>query len=235
MTWVFLLIECCLYISYMSIDLADQGWYAISSQLKFIGILFCCFYTVSLILRKKAQSRPLAVSFLFLICSDYFLLFTDSYEAGLCTFLGVQFCFFLYLHHTSGHGSIKSSSIFLTFIVMVSCGILMLLKKAGIQLNSQLILAILYFLMFTSNVVSAIVQCRQQKQINKYCFTVGLLLYFCCDILVGIFNCGDYLMVNQSFFQAVYEFSVIGMWLFYLPGIVVIALSNNEALHEKDV
>ena len=50
-------------------------------------------------------------------------------------------------------------------------------------------------------------------------FALGLTLFVGCDVCVGIFNLPGLLP------DALYQFSRIGMWLFYLPSQVLIALS----------
>ena len=50
-------------------------------------------------------------------------------------------------------------------------------------------------------------------------FALGLTLFVGCDVCVGIFNLPGLLP------DALYQFSRIGMWLFYLPSQALIALS----------
>jgi TRAP-type C4-dicarboxylate transport system permease small subunit len=51
-------------------------------------------------------------------------------------------------------------------------------------------------------------------------FAWGLVLFLCCDLCVGVFN------QSALFSDALYAAAKFGMWLFYLPGQVLIALSG---------
>ena len=50
-------------------------------------------------------------------------------------------------------------------------------------------------------------------------FRLGLALFLCCDVCVGAFNAPGLFPVPVT------AFARVGMWLFYLPGQVLIALS----------
>lgn len=51
-------------------------------------------------------------------------------------------------------------------------------------------------------------------------FSIGLWLFLCCDLCVGLFQ------NPQLVPPAVSAFVSVGMWLFYLPAQVLIALSG---------
>ena len=71
---------------------------------------------------------------------------------------------------------------------------------------------------FTSMCVGSFVLSR--LLVIAAAITVGLCLFLCCDLCVAAYQ------FPQILPQAVFEFVRVGMWLFYLPGQVLIALSG---------
>ncbi|MCD7840176.1 MAG: hypothetical protein LUG46_06045, partial [Erysipelotrichaceae bacterium] len=78
------------------------------------------------------------------------------------------------------------------------------------------ILAIIYF---PQLLINTMIAWKDYKNIG-FIFTIGLTLFVCCDICVGLFNITDIGLVH--------EFTRIGMWLFYLPSQVLIVLSGIQ-------
>ena len=82
------------------------------------------------------------------------------------------------------------------------------------------LLAGLYFSQLLSNTIPAWTRRGRQRRI----FAAGLTLFAGCDLCVGLFN-----VLPPS--APLYPVSSVGMWFFYLPSQVLIALS---ALPEKE-
>lgn len=229
-TILFVSIELLIYGVFMTMDVQEIGTNRFNIQLKFISIILCFFYTMLLCILKKARNQWVSLSFLFLICSDYFLLIVDSYTLGICTFLGVQLCYLRALLETGTKPKrfriLKRMGIngFLTGIF------LLLLYAFGIQADGTLIVATLYFVTFAGNLLLAFKTSHRTKKGFDQLFAIGLVLYFLCDINVGIFNLASYMDMAGTFFGKLYQFASIAMWLFYLPGIVLITISNGPFL-----
>ena len=60
-------------------------------------------------------------------------------------------------------------------------------------------------------------------------FFAGLVLFLCCDLCVAAFQFPEYLP------PAVFSFVRVGMWLFYLPGQALIALSGMREVKEREI
>lgn len=220
MTNIFLCVESIIYISFLLHGFIYSES-AFSINLKFLSIIIVFLYSISLWLCKKSQSHTLSISFLFLVCADYFLLIKESYVWGLACFLIVQFCFFIYLKRN-----------YQWLVALISCIVI----ASGIMIFHQptvLVLAVIYFALFTHNLLLAWIQYKEETCLRKRLFSIGMSLYYLCDIQVGIFNMSDYIPVTGKVFQLLYEFSVHGMWMFYLPGVVFIAVSNQRTLYGK--
>lgn len=76
--------------------------------------------------------------------------------------------------------------------------------------------SLFYFTNFLCNVL----QSWSLRGRGTRLFSAGLTLFLCCDLCVGVFN------QPGLFPQALDAFARVGMWLFYLPAQVLIALSG---------
>lgn len=234
-TFLFVFIELFLYGSFLTMDVLEMGSNQISIKLKFISILFCFFYTIRLWILRQDRSRWIRFSFLFLILSDYFLLIQDSYTLGVCTFLGVQLCYLKFL--LEGNAKVRRWRFVRVFgrNLLISGSCLLVLHLIGIELDKTLMVATVYLITFAGNLFFAFSKKRRTKERYDQLFFIGLLLYFLCDINVGIFNLADYVDITGVFMGKLYQFATIAMWLFYLPGIVLITLSNDQTIGESSV
>ena len=203
---LFLILETGLYLAFLVWDLRVGG--AGSNGIKYLGILLCLVFAL------WAGAQPggehltglaLAVT----AVSDVFLLLLDrNYLFGVGLFCLVQLCYGIRIFHANGGKSWWGMRLGLSGVALVSLRVLGLLN----HLNG---LALVYFSNFLCNVLSSL-GCRgvRARQLS-----FGLSLFLCCDLCVGIFQ-------NPALVpSALAEFARIGMWLFYLPGQVLIALS----------
>ena len=78
------------------------------------------------------------------------------------------------------------------------------------------ILALFYFTNFFCNALASLSCSGRSMRL----FSIGLWLFLCCDLCVGLFQ------NPQLVPPAVSAFVSVGMWLFYLPAQVLIALSG---------
>jgi len=232
-TWGFLGIETIIYIMFLTIDCIGVGSNSVSIYLKFAGIVLCVAVNFYYFVTRQAYNRWLCLAFLFLLLSDYHLLITNSYESGVLTFLFVQICFYCFMcSRESSHWG-RKIMIRGIWTIVLDALIMFGLWIAGVDVDRTVVLASLYFLWFTANLWLSFYQWKASRETQIRLFSIGLILYFLCDLNVGIFNLGDYVAVAGSLFTMLYNFAAIAMWLFYLPGIVLITLSNHAALHEE--
>lgn len=159
---------------------------------------------------------PLAL--LFTAGADWFLLIRNKhFLLGVTLFLCVQGLYFLRLHHVGG----SRKFLWLRLVLAVSFTFApVLIPGTATPLN---LLAMLYFSQLLSNTVLA------WALPNLRVFALGLTLFVCCDICVGLFNI---LPAASPLFSA----ASVGMWFFYLPSQVLIALSvrPKEAVLNED-
>ena len=187
-------------------DLLELG--RAGDPVKFSSIVLCaafCFYW-----SRRGGDGLVAGAMALTLCADFFLLVLDrDYALGVAVFCLVQGLYFLRLCRCMGR-----RPRWLLRGVIFALGLGALWGMAALTaLNT---LAIFYFANFVGNALSALEVPGRRGRL----FALGLWLFLCCDICVGVHNAQ--LLLPQWGARAVQ----VGMWLFYLPGQVFIALST---------
>ena len=203
-TLLFLVLEGALYAAFLAMDLAGLG--GLSIWPKYAGILLCLAFACLAAVRGGDRLIPCALACTAL--ADLFLLVLNRYyPLGVAIFLVVQT---LYLLRLRRYGA--DSALWLR----AGLALILALAVYGLGLLSPLnLLVCLYFSQLLSNTCLAwTVKGRSQRL-----FALGLTLFVGCDVCVGLFNLSGLVP------DALYHFARVGMWLFYLPSQVLIALS----------
>lgn len=206
----FLLTQGILYLAFLSLDLTGHGTAAV--YLKDLSIILCLSY--SLYAAFHGGDRLVTLAMGLTVAADCFLLVSgDQLMFGIILFLCVQT---VYLFRLRLLGA--PQALYLRAGLALLIGLLLYSLKLATPLN---LLAGLYFSQLLSNAVLA-------WTTPGRLFAVGLALFVCCDICVGLYNSG---LLSSDFCFMV----SIGMWLFYLPSQVLIVLSAlpKEVLHEN--
>ena len=199
----FLAAESILYAAFLALDLTGQS--AGSVQVKYGGVLLCVLFALSCALRGGDKLVPLALALT--AGADWFLLVrNDNYPVGIALFLCVQAVYYLRLRRGGA-----SAAYPLRAGLALAAGLGLYALKLASPVN---LLAGLYFSQLLSNTVLAWTRKGRRWRI----FAAGLTLFVGCDICVGLFNT---LPAGAPLYPAV----SVGMWFFYLPSQVLIALS----------
>lgn len=187
---VFLGAELLIYLTFLLMDLLRLGD---TTVLKFASI--CMVGLMGVITVPIGEIRW---ALIFTVAADVFLLVLDDYYCiGIALFLLAQICYALYLDDTRG---LVPRMICVALAVGLFCPV-----------GSLEALAAGYITLFFCNLIRA-----GRKTRENPLFFFGMLLYFCCDLCVGMFHIST---------GALYEFARVAMWAFYLPGQVLILLS----------
>lgn len=209
-TAVFLGLELALYAAFLALDLTGQGGATI--WLKYAGVLLCLAFSLWCALRGGDRLVPPALALTAL--ADLFLLVLDRwYPLGVVIFLFAQSAYLIRLRLASGRAwwPVRAGVPLLAALALYALG----------QATALDLLAGLYFSQLAVNAVLAWTQPGRRWRL----FALGLSLFICCDLCVGAFNSPGLVPAGA------YRFAQVGMWLFYLPSQVLIALS---ALPEKE-
>ena len=215
LTAAFLAVEAVIYADFLALDLTGRGGQTI--PIKYGGILLCLVFSLLRALRGGERLVPIALALT--AGADWFLLVrNDCYALGIALFLCVQTVYFLRLRR-AGAGS----GYFLRSGLALGAGLAVYTAGMASPLN---LLAALYFSQLLSNTALAWTLRGRPWRL----FALGLTLFVGCDACVGLFNA---LPAASPLFPA----ASVGMWLFYLPSQVLIALSAlpiKEVSHEEN-
>lgn len=245
---LFILAELAIYVTFLSLDLFSN---VDSSLVKFTGILLCLL--MSLTAMKTAAGKLTALAMAFTVFSDVFLLLrNDHYTLGIASFCAVQLFYFVRLQALSladpttacpaGSSMNRTTRLAVAFpsgsraSFSLRIVVLVLLLLAGPVFKAISIFTALtafYFINLAANVWDSWVLRRQALH-----FALGLTLFLCCDLCVGLNNFSQFSAqlppaLPPFLAQAVptalpswlEAFAAVGMWAFYLPSQVLIVLS----------
>lgn len=189
----FILAESLIYIGFIILDLLHIN----SRYIKYLGIILCLGY--ALLSGKKHRS----VAMIFTLIADFFLLILDShYEIGLVSFIIVQF---IYLYFLGNYDRGYFNMFLLIRGFIIATGTLLLIIFKNLTLINELVL--IYFSNLVLNTI-------QSYLLPNRLLSIGLTLFVCCDICVGLHN-----------INAAYTLATFLMWFFYLPSQVLIVIS----------
>ena len=201
---LFLVLEGAVYAAFLAMDLAGLG--GLSIWPKYAGILLCAAFACRCALR--GGDRLVLPALALTALADLFLLVLNRYyPLGVAIFLVVQTLYLLRLRRDGADSALW---------LRAGLALILALAVYGLGMLSPLnLLVCLYFSQLLSNTCLAwTVKGRSQRL-----FALGLTLFVGCDVCVGLFNLSGLVP------DALYQFARVGMWLFYLPSQVLIALS----------
>lgn len=204
--WLFLLIQLAAYAVFVYLDLARMG--EGSAPVKYGAILLCLAF--SWYWSGRGGERLVAAALTLTLAADTFLLLLGCwYGLGVALFCAVQGLYLRRIWKENGGHALWLLRLGLSALSLILLGALDLLTA----LNA---LALCYFSNFLCNVL----QTLPLGGLRMGLFRLGLALFLCCDVCVGVFN------APGLFPAPLTVLARVGMWLFYLPGQVLIALSS---------
>lgn len=188
-------------------------------SMRYFAIL-CC-YTYCMFQAKSKDTSLMCIAFIFTLISDLFLLvINDYFEVGVLFFIIVQG---LYFYRLIIVNKLKYNLIYLiVFVILIFQIMFLILIK---EYDLLVFLSIIYF---TTLIFNVIISTKNYK-INIY-FALGLVLFLCCDIFVGLGNIDLYVNL-PNFINKIINLNFDFQWFFYIPSQVLIALSINKNKH----
>lgn len=195
----FLSAEGVIYALFLALDLTGRGGQSV--PLKYAGILLCLAFSL------LGADRLVPLALALTAGADWFLLVrNDRYLLGIALFLAVQTVYLLRLRRAGADCAWPLRS---ALALALGAGVYALHMASAVNLA-----AALYFSQLMSNTLLA----WTLKGAPRRAFALGLTLFVGCDVCVGLFN----VLPPGS---PPYLAASVGMWLFYLPSQVLIALS----------
>lgn len=208
----FLTLVSILYILFLAGDLLCAYH---TTWLKFTAILLVA--ATGFLAGKRWENRLITAALVLTLIADVFLLVLDAHYAfGIALFLAVQLLYTLRL--AACGGDVVWRAVLVRFVPALA------VSAATVQYGVRIALPAAYIVWFAVNLADGIRLAAARPERRSVCFAVGLALFFCCDLCVGMYNLpGDLLP------QWLSGFARVAMWGFYLPGQVLI-LASTEAL-----
>ena len=206
----FPLLEGCLYLAFLSLDLflPGSGW---DIPLKYLSILLCFCFVLGTGQGRDGLLMKTALGFTLL--ADLFLLVLDRwYLIGVACFCVVQL---LYLTRIAG---LQPEKLPLRLALRVLLALFALMIAWGLgALDGLTALSLFYFSQLICNALESLSLGAPFRG-----FALGLFLFLGCDLCVGLQNLSAWFPAAGG---PLVEFARVGMWLFYLPSQVLISLS----------
>lgn len=188
---LFIFTEIIIYFSFIIMDLNHMD----SSFIKYSGIFLCFIWSI------YKKDKLLSISSFFTLLADYFLLLRNqNYIYGILSFIVVQLLYIYYLYINDCEMKIDLRIIiFITYLAIAYVNNL---------LTTFNVFVLFYFSLLLGNFLSSITN----KNLKR--MSLGLFLFICCDICVGLFN----ILPSGS----ITHYISILVWIFYLPSQVLI-------------
>jgi len=224
---IYLIIQITLYITsiFLNIDIPTKYMYY-----TFIVINFA----FSLWLLKKFRTIDamiVSAALFFTMISDTFLVLIQNYKLiAMASFSIVQILYYIRLYSFRDvKNKVQLFDILRIVILMVVYTAALVIFKD--KFDMLIILVVFYFSMLVINFIEGIKYFQKSKM-----FIIGLLLFICCDIMIGVSNGQGYLTINEE--SLIYKLMNCGIdlgWFFYFPSQILIVLSILEIKREKNV
>ncbi len=229
LVWLFIVAEGILYIWFLISDYLGVRFLISADIVKYISIWVCFF--MALYLFAAGQGNPfMLLAQALILPADFILLFADWVApAGIFIFTGVQFCYFCRISQTYKKFSAISELRFVLTDGAAVAGLsllsLIVITVLNISFDLLTVLAIFYISFFFANCVCALYEAVRFREKSGLLFAVGLILFLCCDICVG-FNFMKGSFTEGTWIAQAASASNFLIWLFYLPGQVLLVLSG---------
>lgn len=208
----FLGAEGVLYAAFLALDLfcPGSGW---DVPLKYLSVWLCFLFVLTR--GRGSDGRLMTAALALTLLADLFLLVLDRwYPAGVAAFCGVQALYLVRLARRRPAGL----PLRLVLRGCAAAAALILVWHLG-ALDGLTALSLLYFSQLACNALESL------SLPSLPGFAPGLILFLCCDVCVGLHNLAAWLPGAGG---PLADFARVGMWLFYLPSQVLIALSVNQ-------
>ena len=214
-SWIFLAVEAVLFCVFVAMDIRSHE---LENIVKYIAISLIGL--MGLRAGKQKDNVVVTAAFLFTMVADMFLILIGNFVAGVATFICVQTCYTIRFSFLSGKPLV--GELLKRLLPGVSLG-----GVATYFLGIDVGIIVAYACSFAVNFVHGFELHILKPSPRHLRFAIGLFLFACCDICVGITNLRPDFLTEQMIRNA-----EVMTWIFYLPSQILI-LSTTDALSFK--
>lgn len=229
-TKIIVLLEIIMYCSFIYLDFITKYTSKYSTTLKYIGILLCLILSFIIGNRghDKEDVRLLQIAFCFTASADLCLVILKYHILGIILFCFVQMTYIV--RHNRGTGTgFRLSIIILSIIIVFLLELIINNFNFGVNgIDKKLIMiGSIYSILLCCSVFTAwrTFSGKLYPKYSCYFISMGMTLFFLCDINVGVSGVISDIFINGINIGAVSRFLV---WIFYLPSQVLLALSGYK-------
>lgn len=170
----------------------------------------------------------------FTLIADYFLMILNNYFWGIICFCIVQIIYII--RHTIVKKDKLKNIVFL-LSAFIACFAILLNINRSIEDASLYISAAIYACFLITSVFCAVstIYKSSYPKTGAYVIAIGMLLFFLCDLNVGIYNLTLGMRISFFHIRDFNFFSGFLMWFFYLPSQLLLSLSGFKLNYLKKV
>ncbi len=182
-----------------------------------------------LFISRKREYFLTQAALILTLCADYFLVLSPVIRQlpAMFFFSAVQLCYAARLHvgepaarrrlHLLVRGGASAFALILTASVLQA------------RADALSLISLFYFANLSVNVIFAFLQWKRSPL-----FAIGLLLFACCDAVIGLSYVGAYLTLSPAAaFRRDLRFGFDLAWAFYAPAQALLALSPYSFVYEE--
>lgn len=194
----------------------------------FAVILACLFFII--FTEQSASYVFTQIGLIFTVVADYFLVYLNPQNQflGVIFFILVQFAYFLRLVFEEQNSTVLKIHLATRFLFPIPVLIIAHLVL-GESSDILAIVSVFYFTNLFLNIVFSIAGSPKSKF-----FTLGLICFILCDLVVGFANLEAYFNISQtSIIYMILHSDLDLVWFFYIPSQTLLALSlipNNKKI-----
>lgn len=209
---IFLAVEAILFTIFVYMDITNHS---AENYVKYIAIALVGI--MSLRAGKQKDNIVVTAALLLTMLADVFLILIGNFVAGVLVFLCVQTCYTVRFSFMSGKPMVgELLKRLLPGVILGGIATYFLDVKVGV--------VVLYACSFAVNFAHGFELHILKPSARHLRFAIGIFLFACCDICVGITNLRPGFLTEQMIRNA-----EVMTWIFYLPSQILI-LSTTDAL-----
>lgn len=212
LSFIFIAVEAVLFCTFVTMDIMNvEG----ENIVKFIAISLTGL--MGIMAGKQKDNAIVTAALAFTVLADVMLILIGNYIAGVCVFIIVQTCYTARFSFMSGKPLVGE-------LLKRLLPALILGTTAGIFLGIDIGITVAYASCFAVNFAHGFELQIYNPSPRHLRFAIGIILFACCDLCVGIHN-----LKPAIFSEDMIRNAAIMTWIFYLPSQILI-LSTTDAL-----
>lgn len=227
---IIVLLELIIYCSFIYLDFNTKYTSRYSTTLKYTGIILCLILSLIIDNRchDKEDVRLLQIAFCFTAAADLCLGILNYYKLGIILFCFVQLTYIV--RHNRGSDNVCKLSIIISSVIVVFL-LEVIINNFNFGVNGVdkklIMIGSMYSILLCCSVFTAwrTFSGKLYPKYSCYFISIGMTLFFLCDINVGVSGVISHVFINGINIEAVSRFLV---WIFYLPSQVLLALSGYK-------